>query len=334
MIISSAPLRLSLNGGGSDLPAFTKHHAGRVISVPLDKRVYITLHYSFDNGYRVAYSKIENCRSIDQIQHKLVRFALEKVKWDGPGLEITSIADVPSTGTGLGASSAFTVALLNGLYHLKGEKVSKNELANAACEVEILLAKEPIGMQDQYASAFGGLNQFDFLDRFNVLVEPIFLGKSKEEQVFLDEFNRSLLFFHVNLERNANTILEYQSKNIDLDTTNIDRSLSLVELATKTRNTVILGDFETLGTLMTKGWEIKCELNGDNKDPVLMDLLNWVKNSGIYGGKLLGAGGGGFLALLAHPSKHEMIRSDLGNRFREYNAKIVISGPTIQTIGA
>jgi len=333
MIITSAPLRFSLVGGGSDLPAFTKQYKGRVISSSINKRVYITLNLSFSGDYRISYSKLENVQSIGEIQHVLVRSCLEKVGWDGPGLEITSIADVPSDGTGLGSSSAFTVALLLGLNRLMGNNITKYELANQACEVEIDMARSPIGRQDQFASAFGGLNEFTFSND-EVVVKKLMGNHFKGEDRMIQKLNAHLLFFHFKMPRNANEILSKQGILLESDNRSVESTIQLADLALSARDSILKGDLTSLGHLMTQGWTLKSQLNGDLDNPKILDILDFAKRPKVMGAKLMGAGGGGFLAIMAEPENHEYIKRHLESRYPLFPIRLETAGPTyLETTG-
>lgn len=327
MIIASAPLRFSLVGGGSDLPSFTKQYQGRVISSSINKRVYITLNLSFSGYYRISYSKLENVQSIDEIQHVLVRSCLEKVGWDGPGLEITSIADVPSDGTGLGSSSAFTVALLLGLHRLMGNNITKYELASQACEVEIDMARSPIGRQDQFASAFGGLNEFTFSND-EVVVKKLMGNLIKVEDRMIQTLNSHLLFFYFKAPRNANEILRKQGNLLESNNQSVESTIQLADLALSARDAILKGDLTSLGHHMTQGWTLKCQLNGDIDNPKILDILDFAKGPKVIGAKLMGAGGGGFLAIMAEPENHEYIRRRLESRYPYFPIRLETVGPT------
>ena len=331
MIISSAPLRFSLNGGGSDLPSYFQRFPGSVVSIPLDKRVYVTLHESFTGQYRIAYSKIEYCSDLNDIQHPIVAACLKYLEWQGPGLEITSIADVPSTGTGLGSSSAFTVALLAGILKLQKKRVSPHALAEMACEVEIQILQSPIGYQDQFASALGGLNVFHFSAKSGVQHESVFESQESAGE-FVRRLNSELLFFHIDQPRSANDILARQQKSLRDQSDAIEITHKMVELAAQSVEAIQHMNIPLLGELLSEGWNLKSSLNGDHSDPLLKSLLNWVEEGPIYGAKLLGAGGGGFLAVLASVENHEMIRYQLKG-FREYHANTEIRGPIVEEHG-
>lgn len=332
MLISSAPLRFSLNGGGSDLPSFLEHADGLAVSMPLNKRVYITLHESFSGHFRVAYSKIEEAENIQDIQHPIVRATLGLLDWNGPGLEITSIADVPSNGTGLGSSSAFTVALISGISHLQGRALSPFEIAKLACEVEIEILKSPIGYQDQYGCAMADLNSYSFFHGGKVEVEPVFENPT-DKMIFLQHLNDSLLFFRVNQPRSANTILDRQQTKLRNELSAIELTNKMVKLAKDSIACIRANNLEQLGKLLTLGWGLKSELNGDALDPTISGLYEWSLSSPIYGAKLLGAGGGGFLAVLADEKYHREVIDHLTQHHKKYDARVEISGLNVQLFG-
>jgi D-glycero-alpha-D-manno-heptose-7-phosphate kinase len=332
MLISSAPLRFSLNGGGSDLPSYLENADGLTVAMPLNKRVYITLHESFSGRYRIAYSRIEEAARIDEIQHPIVRACLEVLNWKGPGLEITSIADVPSSGTGLGSSSAFTVALLSGLLQMQGKNRTYLEIAKLACDVEIEILKSPIGFQDQYGCALGDINSYHFRKGGRVNAKPVFEDAELKES-FVEKFNESLLFFHIDQPRSANTILDSQQTKLNNDQSANQATKKMVDLATETISSIQLLDIPRLGKLMTLGWAIKSSLNGDDSDPILTSLLQWTSTAPIFGAKLLGAGGGGFLAVLAEKSNHQLVIDSLSGRHKRFEVKVEIAGPIVQIYG-
>lgn len=306
MIIACAPLRFSLNGGGSDLPIFSDKFEGKVVSVTLDRYVYVTVNKSFSNHYRLAYSRNEYPKNISEIQHPIIRSCLEKMQITDY-LEITSIADVPSSGSGLGSSSAFTVALLKALHEYKGLHIEPPELASMACEIEIEFCNEPIGRQDQWASAIGGLNSFSFRNSI-VTHEKLFsdIGKSN---LVIAELNRHLSFFHLPNQRIASQILKAQNKVLNETDYGFSLTIQLVQLAEESMSALQKFDYAALGKLITKGWRIKSQLNGDSGDPFIIDLMERLDSPGIYGGKLLGAGSGGFIAVITDPAHKMQINS-------------------------
>lgn len=333
MIISSAPMRISLNGGGSDLPAYTRHHDGCVVAMPLNKRVYITFHESFSRRFRISYSKMEDVTNIHEIEHPIIRACLQYVGWDGPALEIHSVADVPGTGTGLGSSSAFTVALLAGLLHLQSKSPSTNDLAKMASHVELNILQSPIGYQDQYACALADINSYRFFGSGLVSAEPVFHSQNLKKR-FIEEFNKSFMFFHLDLPRSTNEILLLQNQKIVNIPSSLETLSMMVELAQLTTESIRELRIEEVGRLMTVGWKLKSSLNNDNNNPLILNLMTVLDALPIYGTKLLGAGGGGFLAVLANPKYHKGIRSKLLKLVREYPAAIEIAPPFVQKVGS
>jgi len=206
MIISQTPFRISFAGGGSDLPAYYREHGGAVVSTAIDKYVYVTVSRKFDHTLRVSYSRTEEVEKAAQLQHPIVRESMHMLGLEG-GLEITSVADIPSRGTGLGSSSSFAVGLLHALHAIEGRHVSAEQLADEACRIEIEKCGEPIGKQDQYAAAYGGLNYIQFLRDGSVHVEPIALSRDARENL-----DRHFLMFYTGITRSASDILAGQSK--------------------------------------------------------------------------------------------------------------------------
>lgn len=285
MLISSAPLRFSLNGGGSDLPSYFENSDGLTVTMPLNKRVYITLHESFSGQYRIAYSRIEEVSKIEDIKHPIVRACLEVLDWKGPGLEITSIADVPSNGTGLGSSSAFTVALLSGLLQMQGRKQTNLEIAKLACEVEIEILKSPIGFQDQYGCALGDITALHFHKGGHVSALPVF-DDVLSKKLFVEKLNESLLFFHINQPRSANNVLRNQQSKLKNNEAAIQTTKKMVDLAIESIASIKLLDIPKLGKLITSGWALKSSLNGDDSDSALKALLQWAQTAPIFGAKI------------------------------------------------
>lgn len=310
MIVSSAPLRLSFNGGGSDLPIFTEESDGKVVSVTLDRFVYVTVSKSYSDLYRLAYSQIETEESLANIKHPIIGACLKKFEVRD-FLEITSVADIPSNGSGLGSSSAFTVALIRALNYYQGTIGSEESIARQACEIEIDQCQEPIGMQDQYASAIGGLNSFTFKKNRVVESEKVFQSDIETNE-FITQLNARLSFFQLPLKRNATEILRAQNKKLLAAKVNRDLTTNLAGLALESTNSIRDFNFDKLGKEMTAGWQIKSKLNGDENEQFYGDLLKALQCPGILGGKLLGAGAGGFIAVLSTPSE----KKNIGTLFR------------------
>jgi len=303
MIISKTPFRVSFAGGGTDIDNFYMKEGGAVTSTAIDKYVYVTINRKFDGGIRISYSKTENVNKVEEIEHPLVREAL-KLTGITKGVEITSIADIPSQ-TGLGSSSAFTVGLLNALYAYKGESKSPKFLAEQACNVEINLCKEPIGKQDQYITSYGGLQHIQFNKDDTVNVSPIIYGKETKKAL-----NDGLMLFYTGMTRAASSILTEQKKNID---NKLDFLNKMKEQAGLVRDSLKDGDFETFGKILNEGWLLKKQLTNNITNDEIDLYHKKAIEAGAIGGKLLGAGGGGFLLFYCPPHKQDAVRKALTN---------------------
>jgi len=316
VIISQTPYRVSFAGGGTDLPAFYRREYGAVLSTTIDQHIYVTIHRRFEQTIRVSYSRTEVASTLDEVQHELVREAMRCVEIDEP-LEITTIGDVPS-GTGMGSSSTLTVGLLNALHGYRNHVVSSKLLAEQACQIEIDVLGKPIGRQDQYAAAFGGLNYFRFNPDDTVDVEPI--PCRKETMV---ELERQILLVYTGQTRDANPILERQSDKTG-DSMSILRSMR--DLAHEMRAALAgEGDLDQFAALLHEGWELKRSLGCGISNDQINEWYMAARRAGAIGGKLLGAGGGGFLLLVAPPWRHRAIREVLG-RPRELPFRIARHG--------
>lgn len=305
MIITRTPFRVSFAGGGSDIKEFySKNDYGAVVSAAIKKYMYIVIHPYFHDKISLKYSKTEDVENIDEIQHPIVRECLRRVQIE-KGVEIASFADVPA-GTGLGSSSSFTVGLLNALYAYRGKTLSKERLAAEACEIEINILGEPIGKQDQYAAAFGNINYIKFNKDETVDVLPLFFTESVRHK-----FEKSLCLYYIGGKRKSSDILNEQKKNIS----NEDKFQNLrkmVLLANELKDTFYKGNIAGIGKILHKGWLYKKELasNISNKD--IDDIYSRAVKYGAVGGKLLGAGGAGFLLIFA--KNHEVLKKQLKYR--------------------
>ena len=321
MIISRAPFRVSFCGGGSDIPAFYEKYGGCVLSCSIRKYVYIALHPSFNkNTITLKYSKTEEVSSFDEIEHKYFKIMLKD--YGIKGVEIASMADIPS-GTGLGSSSAFTVATLKALKSYKKLSYSKYALAQEACDVEINKARSPIGKQDQFACAFGGLNYIVFGKDGKVSVEPLLIPGDGES-----ELQNNLMLFFTGLTHDANKILSEQSKNIVSKKDKIQSQLKLCELTKKLKKHLELGDIDYLGTVLKDSWEIKKTLSNGIANPIIDQMYIKALAAGAIGGKLLGAGGGGFMLFYVKPKYQDSVREALKGHL-EIEFKIDYEGATI-----
>ena len=316
MIISQTPYRVSFAGGGTDLPEYYRREFGAALSATIDQHIYVTLHRRFESTIRVSYSRTEVACTIDEVQHELVREAMRMLEIDEP-LEITTIGDVPS-GTGMGSSSSLTVGLLAALSGYRYRIVSPKLLAEQACRIEIDILGKPIGRQDQYAAAFGGLNYFRFNSDDTVEVEPV---PCRAET--LAELEQRALLVYTGQTRDANLILEQQSNAVG---NQLDVLRMMRDLAAEMRHALAgTGDLDRFAVLLHEGWELKRSLGCGISNDQINEWYAVARRAGAVGGKLLGAGGGGFLLLIAPPWRHRAIREALG-RPRELPFKIARHG--------
>lgn len=325
MIITRTPFRVSFVGGGSDLEDFYRHTPGAVLSTTIDKYMYISSHYFFDEDkIRVKYSQTETAPHVDQIKHPIVREALRKFQISG-AMEISSNADIPS-GTGLGSSSTFTVGLLHNLYSAQGCLVPKKSLAEEACDIEINKLGEPIGKQDQYAAAFGGLNVIRFRSDGEVHVEPIHLKKATYKTL-----QSNLLMFYTGTQRETSSILSEQKSNMSQQS-KFDNLKSMVELVDEMRDSLYAGDLSQFGSLLHKNWLLKQQLASRISNPQINCLYQKALDNGAVGGKLLGAGGGGFLLFYCEPEHQPKLRQALSS-LRELSFKFENEGSKLIYVG-
>ncbi|HHE48338.1 MAG TPA: GHMP kinase [Candidatus Acetothermia bacterium] len=298
MIISKTPFRISFLGGGTDLPAHYRRAGGAVLSTTIDKYMYVAVNPRFEDTLRVAYTRTEIVESLDELQHELVREALRLVGVK-KGVEVVTIADVPA-GTGLGSSSSLTVGLLHALYAYTGKFVSRERLAREACEIEIERLGHPIGKQDQYAAAYGGLNFIRFNPDETVFVEPVICSPEVKKELF-----DSLLIFYTGLRRSSGSILWEQARRAEEKHGVLVR---LSELAEAGREAVGRGDLESFGLLLHEGWQLKRTLASGISRPEIDAWYETARAAGALGGKILGAGGGGFLLLFCPVERKEAVR--------------------------
>ena len=313
---------MSFVGGGTDFEDFYRQYPGRVLSTSINKCFYVMINSRFDGMIKLNYTQTELVENINQIQHPLIKAALEETGVE-KGVDIVSLADLPAqrTGLGLGASSSFTVGLLNGLYAFLGKYTSPEVLAEKACDIEIKKANSPIGKQDQYAVAFGGLNVITFNCDGKIDVDPIYLSPKLK-----DDFQKYLLLFFTGKERSASPILSEQKQNIDKKFEVLKKMSDMVPVF---RGFLEKGDFQKMGELLHEGWMMKKELASGISNPQIDEMYHLALKAGAYGGKILGAGGGGFLLVMAAPEIQPKIRETLSEyqlipfRFSESGTKIV-----------
>ena len=299
MIISRTPVRVSFCGGGTDVDWFSQasENGGMVTSLALDRYIHVTVNKRFDNRIRLSYSKLEIVDDFEELEHELVR---ESMRMTGvtSGVEITTIADIPSRGTGLGSSSSVTVGLLNALHCFAGRSVSASQLASEACQIEIDILKQPIGRQDQYAASYGGINTIKFCNNGDVLVEPIDISDDIKSRIS-EEF--TLIF--TGKSRSASSIL---SNSVSEGKFAIDNLKRIRVQADEAKDYLNSGELSNLGTLLNEAWEMKRGISESVSDSFLDEIYERIISTGATGAKLLGAGGGGFF----------LVHGDLGTRQR------------------
>jgi D-glycero-alpha-D-manno-heptose-7-phosphate kinase len=293
VIFSRAPLRISLGGGGTDLPSYYGEHGGYLLSGSIDKYIYTLTHTVFQKRYRMKYSDTEEVDTIKEIKHPILRETLLK-HWKGNPLEIASVADVPA-GTGMGSSGAFTVCLIKGLSLAKRRSITPGDLAEAACEIELDILNEPVGKQDQYVSAHGGICAYTFHPDGTVEVDPLDL-----DEVTLRKLRNNLLLFYTGEARSASKILADQvTRTAASDTDMVDNLHRTKEMGVRSRGLLESGDLESYAELMHEHWENKRKRSPGMTGERIDTLYTLARRSGALGGKLVGAGGGGFLLVYA-----------------------------------
>ena len=325
MIIVRSPLRISLGGGGTDLPSYYREHGGFLLAAAIDKYVYVTVHQTFQPELIVKYSKLERVGSAAKLQHPIIRVALELLKIEGPYLELTSMADIPA-GTGLGSSGSFTTALLKALHAHKKNLVHPEELAEQACHIEIDRLGESIGKQDQYIAAYGGLTCFQFLPDDRVEAWPL-----KLDTQTLYNLEDNLLLFFTGYSRSASLILREQDDRTRQHDREMVENLHFVkEIGQRSRDALEAGDLRRFAELMNVHWEHKKRRSGAMSNQDINAWYDLAIKNGALGGKLIGAGGGGFLLFYAHDKtglRRAMARTGLREvrfRFDFEGTKIVI----------
>ncbi len=301
MIITRSPLRITLGGGGTDLPSYSSHFGGFVMSAAIDKYVFVTVTRPFVKGIYLKYSELEKVDSVDRVQHPIIREALRLFEWETPQVEITTLADIPA-GTGLGSSGSFTTALLKALSAHRRRLLHPTELAELACEIEINKLGEPIGRQDQYAAALGGVTCFDFNQDDSVQARPLRLGYE-----ILHQLEDNLLLFFTGFARSAGDILHDQ----DVRTTAGDKDMlthlhQVKDLGLQSRSALEAGRLDEFGELMDEHWEHKKKRSGGMSNAQVDEWYELGRRNGALGGKLVGAAGGGFL--LFYAERHRALR--------------------------
>jgi D-glycero-alpha-D-manno-heptose-7-phosphate kinase len=324
LIIARSPLRVTLGGGGTDLPSYYRQHGGFLLAAAIDKYVYVTVSTPFISGIYLKYSKIEHVKEIEEIAHPIVREALKQFNLSPPRIEITTLADIPA-GTGLGSSGSFTTALLRALHAHARSIVDARELAEQACHIEIERLHEPVGKQDQYIAAFGGITCLTFRGDDTVDVAP--LAIDDETRYSLED---NLLLFFTGFSRSASSILKDQDEKTKVnDAAMIDNLNEVKDIGLRSRTALESGDLPAFAKLMHEQWANKRKRSGGTSNTQIDAWYNLARNNGAVGGKLIGAGGGGFLMFYAEDKarlRHAMREAGLTEvrfRFDSDGSKIV-----------
>jgi D-glycero-alpha-D-manno-heptose-7-phosphate kinase len=308
MIVSRAPVRFSLGGGGTDLPSYAREHGGFLVAAAVDKYIFVCAARHFYETIRLAYSKMELVQSVDQIEHRIYRAALRLANIE-KGIELQSFADVPAN-SGLGSSSTFTVALMNALHTYNRESVPTRQLAEEACHIEIDLLKEPIGKQDQYISAFGGISAITFDRDGSVHVERVPVREEVTE-----ELEANLVIFYSGIERAASTVLSQQATSITENKDSaVERMHRIKALGYETKRILLAGTLDEYGELLHEHWTNKRKLAAKMTDSVIDEHYDAARKAGAIGGKLMGAGGGGFFMFYARPSERRRVYETMVGR--------------------
>jgi D-glycero-alpha-D-manno-heptose-7-phosphate kinase len=304
VIIARSPLRISLGGGGTDLPSYYSQFGGVLIAAAIDKYVYVTVNRPFSNGISLKYSTIENVSKIEEISHPIIKEALKILNLDNPQIEISSIADIPA-GTGLGSSGSFTTALLKAIHSFYRKTIHSNELAELACAIELEKLREPVGKQDQYIAAYGGISEFVFDKDGTVKVVPLALSMNA-----IHDLEDNLLLFFTGISRSASDILIDQNlRSIQSEKSIIENLHFTKELGINSKDALLLGDTKKFGQIMNEHWEHKRVRSPGISNNFIDDAYKIAMQNGALGGKLVGAGGGGFLMFYA--SDREKLRNEM-----------------------
>jgi D-glycero-alpha-D-manno-heptose-7-phosphate kinase len=326
MIIARSPLRITLGGGGTDLPSYYRDHEGFLVSAAIDKYVYVNVMRPFTEGIYLKYSQLEHIEQIAEVKHPIIREALQMLEFKTPQVEITTLADIPA-GTGLGSSGSFTTALLKALYTHRKRHLHQEELAELACHIEIDRLGEPIGKQDQYIAAVGGVTCFTFHKDDKVTAQP--LGISMDTMFDLED---NLLLFFTGFSRSASGILKDQKVKSQQNDADMLNNLHYVkDLGYRSRDALVNGNTQLFGELMHEHWEHKKRRSGGMSNPKIDEWYELGMKNGAVGGKLVGAGGGGFLMFMAHDRnklRHAMAHAGLEEvrfKFDYEGTKVVMS---------
>jgi D-glycero-alpha-D-manno-heptose-7-phosphate kinase len=303
LIIVQTPLRVSFFGGGTDFPSYFASEGGCVLSSAIDKYVFVAIKQRFDDRLRIGYTRTEMVDRVSEIQHELIREALVKTRIE-KGVEITTMGDIPA-GSGLGSSSTVTVGSLHAMYAFLNQIVTAEQLAREACEIEIDHLGKPIGIQDQYIAAYGGFRFLEFTPSGRVKIESINLDEKTKRRL-----NESLLLFFTGMTRKADTILTEQKTNIQQRMETLGQ---MKDMAYTARNELLAGNIDILGYLLHESWQLKKKLASQISNGTIDDWYNAARNAGALGGKITGAGGGGFLLIYCPFERREQVRAALSH---------------------
>jgi D-glycero-alpha-D-manno-heptose-7-phosphate kinase len=319
LIIVQTPLRISFFGGGTDFPSYFMEEGGCVLSSAIDKFIFLAIKERFDEKLRVGYTRTEMVDGIDEIQHELIREAL-RITGITNGVEITTMGDIPSEGSGLGSSSTVTVGALHAMYAYRGDIVSAERLAREACTIEIEVLKKPIGIQDQYIAAYGGMKFFEFLPEGEVKVEKIDISSDARRAL-----NDNFLLFFTGVSRSSSSILDEQKNKIK---DRLGELREIKQMAYQAREYVEAENFDAIGGLMHQSWELKKRLAGTISNGHINDMYEAARSAGAIGGKIAGAGGGGFLLLYVPYERQSRVRAVL-NGLQELPFRLEADGTKI-----
>lgn len=326
MIIARSPLRVTLGGGGTDLSSYYRDHEGFLVSAAIDKYVYVTVMRPFTEGIYLKYSHLENVKSLDEVQHPIIREAIRILDFKTPQIEITTLADIPA-GTGLGSSGSFTTALLKALYAHRMRLIHPGDLAELACDIEINRLGEPIGKQDQYIAAYGGVTCFSFNKDDSVTAVPLKISMDT-----MRDLEDNLMLFFTGFSRSAGSILQDQKTRTQSSDNEMLENLHYVkDLGIRSKQCLEEGRTFDFGLLMHEHWEHKKRRSGGMSNPRIDEWYNIGMKNGAVGGKLVGAGGGGFLMFYANDRnslRHAMVNAGLEEvrfRFDFEGTKVIMS---------
>ena len=304
MIIVQTPLRVSFFGGGTDFPSFFREEGGCVLTSAIDKYIFVTVKKRFDHKLRIGYTRTEMVDCVNDVQHEIIREVLRKTGIS-EGVEITTMGDIPSAGSGLGSSSTVTVGSLHAMYTLLGEIVLAKQLAQEACQIEIDVLEKPIGVQDQYIAAYGGLRFIEFKTTGEILIERIDLDPTARRRL-----NDNLLLFYTGVSRPAGSILDEQKRNINGRVKVLREMKQMAHIA---RKELEAGHVDVVGELLDESWQLKKQLASQISNGMIDEFYTAARRAGAIGGKITGAGGGGFLLLYCHHEKQDAVRAALGS---------------------